>query len=394
MNRDNKYLRIVCFAVLAAAAAIAVLLFLTGGGAGGGQVIPSPDRTAAVTDAESLPETDPLSTEPPDDSGLVTDPPASLPDTAVTEEPGSLTDPADTSEESPADTGAEETGTGAPDTAEDTTAEVTSGSPVTADDSTARVMTDPPGTTSAVPQKKLKVGITQTTTAPGMNVYIAAATAAGFEAVTLPVVSTEAAAKRALDGIDAIILTGGEDLDPKWYGEEPLKDADGKNVNVVNARRDTSDMLYIKGALGLDMPMLCICRGMQLLNVVCGGTLWQDIPMQIGETIVHRDPNKRVFVTHLIRIEKGSLLNTVVGYSVAKVNSWHHQAVKDVGEGLVVTARADDGIVEAMEMPGKTFVFATQFHPEQLVNSGYTAYRTVFSRLFEEAGLYRERNGM
>ena len=106
MNRDNKYLRIVCFAVLAATAAIAVLLFLTGGGAGGGQVIPSPDRTAAVTDAESLPETDPLSTEPPDDSGLVTDPPASLPDTAVTEEPGSLTDPADTSEESPADTGA------------------------------------------------------------------------------------------------------------------------------------------------------------------------------------------------------------------------------------------------------------------------------------------------
>ena len=385
MNRDNKYLRIVCFALLAAAAAIAALLFFAGGGRG----FPSPDTTAAVTDAESLPETEPLSTEPPDDSGLVTDPPATLPDTAVTEDMGALTGvSSDTAE----DTTVAQT-SAPPVTAEDTTAEVTSGSPATAEDSTARVMTDPPGTTSAVPQKKLKVGITQTTTAPGMNVYIAAATAAGFEAVTLPVVSTEAAAKRALDGIDAIILTGGEDLDPKWYGEEPLKDSDGKNVNVVNARRDTSDMLYIKGALGLDMPMLCICRGMQLLNVVCGGTLWQDIPMQIGDAVVHRDPNKRIFVTHLIRIEKGSLLNTVVGYSVAKVNSWHHQAVKDVGEGLVVTARADDGIVEAMEMPGKTFVFATQFHPEQLVNSGFTAYRTVFSRLFEEAGLYCERNG-
>lgn len=385
MNRNNKNLRIVCFAVLAAAAAIAVLLCLAGGAGGGQGTLPT-DTTAALSDAESLPETEPLSTEPPDDTGPVTGPSdtQTLPDTSVTEDPVSLT-------EDPADTRTAET---APDSSEDTTAADTSAPPETSEDTTAEQTEYHPVTTEPAPQKpKPRVGITQTTTAPGMNVYIRAAAAAGFETVTLPVVSTEAAAKNALAGIDAIILTGGEDLDPKWYGEEPLKDADGKNVNVVNARRDTSDMLYIKGALGLDMPMLCICRGMQLLNVVCGGTLWQDIPMQIGETIVHRDPDKRVFVTHLIRIEKGSLLNTVVGYSVARVNSWHHQAVKDVGEGLVVTARADDGIVEAMEMPGKTFVFATQFHPEQLVNTGYTAYRAVFSRLCEEAGLYRERNG-
>ncbi|MBO4791876.1 MAG: gamma-glutamyl-gamma-aminobutyrate hydrolase family protein [Clostridia bacterium] len=371
MNRNNKNLRIVCFAVLAAAAAIAVLLFLTGGGAGGGQVIPSPDTTVAVTDAESLPETEPLSTEPPDDTGPVTgsSDTQTLPDTSVTEDPVSLT-------EDPADTRAAET---APDSSEDTTAAQTEYHPVT---------------TEPAPQKpKPRVGITQTTTAPGMNVYIRAAAAAGFETVTLPVVSTEAAAKNALAGVDAIILTGGEDLDPKWYGEEPICDEKGNNLNVINAKRDTSDMLYIKCALELDMPMLCICRGMQLLNVACGGTLWQDIPTQVGGTVTHRDPNKRVFVTHLIRIEKGSLLNTVVGYSVARVNSWHHQAVKDVGDGLVVTARADDGIIEAMEMPGKTFVFATQFHPEQLVNTGYTAYRAVFSRLCEEAGLYRERNG-
>ncbi|MCR4683526.1 MAG: gamma-glutamyl-gamma-aminobutyrate hydrolase family protein [Clostridiales bacterium] len=353
MNSYNKDLRIVCFAVLAAAAAIAVLLCLAGG-AGGGQ--------------------------------------GTLPDTALTEVPGSLTgEPADTSEEGPADTRAAET---APDSSEDTTAADTSAPPVTSDDTTAAQTEYHPVTTEPAPQKpKPRVGITQTTTAPGMNVYIRAAAAAGFETVTLPVVSTEAAAKNALAGVDAIILTGGEDLDPKWYGEEPICDEKGNNLNVINAKRDTSDMLYIKCALELDMPMLCICRGMQLLNVACGGTLWQDIPTQVGGTVTHRDPNKRVFVTHLIRIEKGSLLNTVVGYSVARVNSWHHQAVKDVGEGLVVTARADDGIIEAMEMPGKTFVFATQFHPEQLVNTGYTAYRAVFSRLCEEAGLYRERNG-
>ena len=340
MNRNNKNLRIVCFAVLAAAAAIALLLCLTGG-AGGGQ--------------------------------------GTLPETALTEAPESLTgEPADTTGESPSDTGSAETGTGAPDTGDDTTAAQTEYHPVTSE---------------PAPVPKPRVGITQTTTAPEMNVYIKAMTAAGFEAVTLPVVSTEAAAKNALAGVDAIILTGGEDLDPKWYGEEPLYDEKGNNLNVINAKRDTSEMLYIKYALDLDMPMLCICRGMQLLNVACGGTLWQDIPTQVGETVLHRDPDKRVFVTHLIRIEKGSLLNTVVGYSVAKVNSRHHQAVKDVGEGLVVTARADDGIIEAMEMPGKTFVFATQFHPEQLVNTGYTAYRAVFSRLCEEAELYRERNG-
>ncbi len=244
-------------------------------------------------------------------------------------------------------------------------------------------------TGNTAPKPVLKVGVSPTTYAPGTNVYVGAAKAAGFTAVILPTVSTEEEAAKVMAGLDAIILTGGEDLDPAWYGESEIS----PGINDINAVRDTSDMLYIKKALELDMPMLCICRGMQLLNVACGGTLWQDIPTQVGGTVTHRDPNKRVFVTHLIRIEKGSLLNTVVGYSVARVNSWHHQAVKDVGDGLVVTARADDGIIEAMEMPGKTFVFATQFHPEQLVNTGYTAYRAVFSRLCEEAGLYRERNG-
>lgn len=258
----------------------------------------------------------------------------------------------------------------------------------------------PPETTAAAttapetkpPTRKMKVGISPTTAAPGTNVYADAAKYAGFETVILPTVKTEAEAAKVLAGIDAIMLTGGEDIDPKWYGEEALRDKYGKNVNSINAPRDTSDMLYIKGALELDMPMLAVCRGMQLLNVACGGTLYQDLPMQIGTAVTHRDPAQSRFVTHLIDIEKGSLLNSLVDFTVARVNSWHHQAIKDVGEGLVVTARAQgDGIVECVEMPGRLFVLGTQFHPEQLVRqSGFGVYRNVFAALYEKACVYAQ----
>ena len=239
------------------------------------------------------------------------------------------------------------------------------------------------------PKPVLKVGISPTTYAPGTNVYVGAAKAAGFTAVILPTVSTEERAAEVLSGLDAIILTGGEDLDPAWYGESEIS----PGINDINAARDTSDMLYIKKALELDMPMLCICRGMQLLNVACGGTLYQDIPMQVGTSVVHRDPNRRYFVNHTITVEEGSLLRQLIGASTATVNSWHHQAAKDIGDGLKVTAKTADGTVECIELEGKRYVIGTQFHPEQLYAGGKKQYLAFFTCLFDRAAGYRADRG-
>ena len=239
------------------------------------------------------------------------------------------------------------------------------------------------------PKPVLKVGVSPTTYAPGTNVYVGAAKAAGFTAVILPTVSTEERAAEVLSGLDAIILTGGEDLDPAWYGESEIS----PGINDINAPRDTSDMLYIRKALELDMPMLCICRGMQLLNVACGGTLYQDIPMQVGTSVVHRDPNRRYFVNHTITVEEGSLLRQLIGASTATVNSWHHQAAKDIGDGLKVTAKTADGTVECIELEGKRYVIGTQFHPEQLYAGGKKQYLAFFTCLFDRAAGYRADRG-
>ncbi len=244
-------------------------------------------------------------------------------------------------------------------------------------------------TGNTAPKPVLKVGISPTTYAPGTNVYVGAAKAAGFTAVILPTVSTEERAAEVLSGLDAIILTGGEDLDPAWYGESEIS----PGINDINAPRDTSDMLYIRKALELDMPMLCICRGMQLLNVACGGTLYQDIPMQVGTSVVHRDPNRRYFVNHTITVEEGSLLRQLIGAPTATVNSWHHQAAKDIGDGLKVTAKTADGTVECIELEGKRYVIGTQFHPEQLYAGGKKQYLAFFTCLFDRAAGYRADRG-
>lgn len=244
-------------------------------------------------------------------------------------------------------------------------------------------------TGNTAPKPVLKVGVSPTTYAPGTNVYVGAAKAAGFTAVILPTVSTEEEAAKVMAGLDAIILTGGEDLDPAWYGESEIS----PGINDINAVRDTSDMLYIKKALEFDMPMLCICRGMQLLNVACGGTLYQDLPMQVGTSVVHRDPNRRYFVNHVITVAEGSLLRQLIGAPTAAVNSWHHQAAKDIGDGLKVTATTADGTVECIELEGKRFVIGTQFHPEQLYAGGKKQYLAFFTCLFDRAAGYRADRG-
>lgn len=193
-----------------------------------------------------------------------------------------------------------------------------------------------------------------------VQMYIDSIKKVGAEPVLLTQIKTEEEALEILKTVDAVILTGGEDVDPSYYNEKPHKKAE-----AFKADRDTSDSLLLKAAIAQDYPVLGTCRGMQMLNAILGGTLYQDLPTEYISNIVHRDPKRENFVYHECEIvDKDSHLYKMLKTDKLTVNSWHHQAVEKLGKGLKVTALSPDGIVEAVELEGATFVVGVQFHPE------------------------------
>ncbi|GEM_PF-413579 len=236
-----------------------------------------------------------------------------------------------------------------------------------------------PGTTSVPKQGIIKIGLSGMDDSTDLGNYVTAVKKAGCEPVILKYVTTAAEAKALLDTVDALVMTGGEDIDPVWYGEEKL------NSSIkINKTRDTSDMLLICEAISRNMPTLCICRGMQILNVACGGSLYQDIPTQYKTSVTHRDKNLSAWKYHEIQTEGGSLVRSVLGTSYT-VNSWHHQSVKEPGTNIRITARAGDGIVEAIELTGKTFIVGVQFHPEYFTAMGDKTFLKFFTALANAA---------
>ena len=183
----------------------------------------------------------------------------------------------------------------------------------------------------------------------------------GATPVYLPLITDISQAEKLVSELDGIVFTGGEDINPELYGEKKLYD----NVSI-NDTRDASDMLLINAALDANLPMLCICRGMQLLNVALGGTLYQDIPTQVSSSIYHRDPSCAKYQYHTLYVNESSVLySEIVKSKTVLVNSWHHQAIKTPGKGVIVTATAvADGIVEAIELEDNPYVIGVQFHPE------------------------------
>lgn len=168
-----------------------------------------------------------------------------------------------------------------------------------------------------------------------------------------------------LDTLDAVIFSGGGDIDPSYWSEERHPAADG-----FDEQRDTFELQAIPKVIARDMPMLGICRGLQTINVAQGGSLYQDIPDQIANALQHRqqkDGKTRDEPSHPITIDAGdNPLRAAVGSDTTMVNSFHHQSVKDIGEGLEVIARSDDGVIEAMWLPAMSFGLAVQWHPEML----------------------------
>ena len=234
-------------------------------------------------------------------------------------------------------------------------------------------------------------GYTDGGTCEANMTYINSVRMAGGVPLVIPVTSDNEQIEAALNAIDGLIMTGGEDFDPlKWYGEEPVR-----ALGEVVPSRDDFDVKLVKAAVAKGIPVLGICRGEQLLAVAFGGALWQDIPSQVkGNFVKHRQgPTTGTYGTHSITIEKGSTLAGILGKERATVNSFHHQAIKAIPAGLKVVANSADGIVEAVERSGKLEGFAdgggwilgVQFHPEVITNGGSAEFLPIFKALVREA---------
>jgi putative glutamine amidotransferase len=200
--------------------------------------------------------------------------------------------------------------------------------------------------------------------------YEAAVLAAGATPRPLTLGDPTAA---ALDGVDGLLLTGGDDVDPALYGEAPHPTYD-----VSEPGRDAFEIDLVRRALEKDLPVLAICRGLQVLNVALGGTLIQDIPSEPATLLQHDAEGPPTTLAHTVAVTPGSCLAALVGPDETRaVNSRHHQAVRALGQGLVVTATSPDGVIEAAEVPTARFCVGVQWHPENFHLTG------EFDRLFE-----------
>lgn len=192
--------------------------------------------------------------------------------------------------------------------------------------------------------------------------YIRATQLAGGFPILVPTLLYEEM-DRYLDLIDGLILSGGDDIDPAYYGEEPIS-----QLGDVCPERDLFETMFVKKALQRRIPILGICRGFQMINVVLGGTLYQDIKTQQGSEFSHLNlVNPVDTLEHEVILEKDSKLYNLMGKERLMVNSLHHQAIDKIGDNLKVVGKSTDHIIEALEYEGDHFVVGVQWHPEDLV---------------------------
>ncbi|SEC45794.1 gamma-glutamyl-gamma-aminobutyrate hydrolase family protein [Paenibacillus sp. GP183] len=190
---------------------------------------------------------------------------------------------------------------------------------------------------------------------------------AGGIPVVLPVTETSLL-DSLLDRLDGLLLTGGTDINPLYYGEAPTS-----SLGKIEEERDAFELEIANRALARDMPIFGICRGLQLLNVAMGGSLYQDLQQSLGQDVFHAHIQFRKWqATHEVALEMGSRLHLLAGRDRLAVNSLHHQAIHRLADGLMITARADDGVVEAVEATSHTAVFAVQWHPEMMAERDRT----------------------
>lgn len=204
---------------------------------------------------------------------------------------------------------------------------------------------------------------------------------AGATPILIPATDNEEVLLSAYRSVDGLLLTGGADINPAYYGEE----IDG-SVDIDDLR-DVCELKITRWALEEDFPIFGICRGQQLLNVATGGSLYQDIASQIPQT--HQDHQEsahrqqRGYLAHTVNLVPDSKVAQVMGTTEIAINTLHHQSVKQSGRGLRVVGTAPDGVVEALESPEHRYVLSVQWHPEELWPE-QAAAKNLFTRFVEE----------
>lgn len=214
-----------------------------------------------------------------------------------------------------------------------------------------------------------------------MEDYLESVRRAGGEPVEV-VVGSEAP-ELILSRVDGLMLTGGGDVDPRFYGEAPHD-----TFQAAESGRDEFEMALARAAVARGIPLLAICRGMQVLNVAMGGSLVQDIPSQMTGALPHSVPQPRAGGAHEVWVSKESKLSELLkdhmeDGETCHVNSRHHQSVKQAASGFEVTATAPDGVIEAMEQPDAPYCIAVQWHPENFWRTG--EFRELFEGLVQAA---------
>lgn len=208
--------------------------------------------------------------------------------------------------------------------------------------------------------------------------YIHSVDAAGGLAFGIPVIDEDRCAE-IVTNLDGIVFSGGEDLDPRIYGARP-----DRRIPSINPERDRFELALLAEALRQGKPVLCICRGLQLLNVYFGGTLFIDIPSALPDALEHqKQMGPRWYLAHKVYLKDQGLQNMYNGVEFIEVNTFHHQSVDRVGEGLVVTAVAEDGVIEGLSHPDLPELLAIQWHPEMMAakyDSGLVPFRWLVQR--------------
>lgn len=232
--------------------------------------------------------------------------------------------------------------------------------------------------------KRPIIGVTPSIRAQGREIflrfnYLQMILDAGAIPLTLPHALPEGGAAQQLEALDGLLFSGGGDIDPAFYHEQRHP----KTVDGTDGLRDALELPLFEAAWARDLPILGICRGIQLVNVARGGTLFQDLPDQYPSSVNHRQDEPYSAPVHAVSPVPGTPLARLAGSEPFFVNSMHHQGVKDVGDALEIEAKAPDGLVEALWAPGKRFVRAVQWHPEYLPDSPVT--KTLINAFIESA---------
>ncbi len=212
------------------------------------------------------------------------------------------------------------------------------------------------------------------------NTYVHAIEASGGLPMVLPYTSDPKTMEYFIGLCDGFLFTGGDDIAPAHYGEDALD-----TCGVIQPYRDEFELSLLRQVLGTPKPVLAICRGIQLVNVAFGGTLYQDLPSEKPSSVLHRQTDFGSTPAHAVRVIANTPLSELMGQDELQVNSLHHQAIKRLGDRLAVMAEAEDGTVEALYLPDEQYLRAVQWHPERMFDTDAPS-RLIFADFIKACG--------